>query len=62
MSKSNLQNQYNVICARLGELEFLLAVKNQEKAALIKQASDLQKAWATIEAASKENEPTDVAE
>lgn len=57
MSKSNLQLQYNNLCAKLGELEFRLAVMNQEKSSLIKQASDLQKAWSTIESLTPTEPP-----
>ena len=60
MSKTNLQTQYNTVCARLGELEYRLALLNQEKLNLIKQAADLQKAWTTIESLEPKESTDDV--
>lgn len=56
MSESNLQNQYNQICLKLGETEYRLAALQQEKLNLIRQAGEIQKAWATIKANAVETE------
>lgn len=60
MSQSNLQTRYNEVCAKLGQVEVHLVSLAQDKAALLKEASELQKAWAMIVAntpvESKESE------
>lgn len=57
MSASNLQNQYNVVCARLGEVEYRLSSLQAEKAVLLKQAQEIQKAHAAVVAANAPEKP-----